>query len=323
MRMVVLGAPGSGKGTQAKKLEAALKIPQISTGDLLRTAVEKGTPLGKLAKAAMDAGQLVSDDVVLAMLRDRLALPDAKKGFILDGFPRSVPQAQALDVLLHQLGQPLDLALLMEADTDILMQRMTGRRTCVSCGELYNVYSSPPKMDDRCDECGGRLRHRADDNEEIISNRLRVYENQTLPLAEQYRNEGMLRTVQGVGDIDIIFKAVTKVVKDASSQRKSTSRSDAIKQAVARQHVAVDLGSDNVATSTSVKVSATKEASVKQAADKKKKVSKAAKAESPAKSAAKKTVKKKAVAKKKAVVKKKAAKKKGVAKKKTVKKKKR
>ena len=181
MRMVLLGAPGSGKGTQAKRLQVEYKIPQISTGDLLRAAVEQGTPLGRQAKAAMDAGQLVSDEVVLGMIRDRLVQPDARRGFILDGFPRNIPQAQALEALLEQIGQPLDLVLLIDVDYDSLIQRMTGRRTCVSCGQMYNVYFAPSKMDDRCDACGGRLHHRADDNEETIGNRLRVYEAQTAP----------------------------------------------------------------------------------------------------------------------------------------------
>ena len=149
MRMVVLGAPGSGKGTQAKRLQVNYKIPQISTGDLLRAAVDQGTPLGRQAKAAMEAGQLVSDEVVLGMIRDRLVQPDARRGFILDGFPRNIPQAQALELLLDQIGQPLGLALLIQVDYDSLIQRMTGRRTCVACGQMYNIYFSPSKMDDR------------------------------------------------------------------------------------------------------------------------------------------------------------------------------
>ncbi|HSJ49243.1 MAG TPA: adenylate kinase [Gammaproteobacteria bacterium] len=235
MRMVLLGAPGSGKGTQAKRLQVEYKIPQISTGDLLRAAVEQGTPLGRQAKAAMDAGQLVSDEVVMGMIRDRLVQPDARRGFILDGFPRNIPQAQALEALLEQIGQPLDLALLIEVDYDSLIQRMTGRRTCVACGQMYNVYFAPSKMDGRCDECGGRLHHRADDNEETIGNRLRVYEAQTAPLITYYREQGLLRTVQGVGEVEDIHAAVRKVVDSVKQLRKSASRSDAIRQAVARQ----------------------------------------------------------------------------------------
>ncbi len=207
MRIVLLGAPGSGKGTQAKLLTEQYRVPQISTGDLLRAAVKSETPLGLQAKAAMDAGRLVSDDLVLAMIRERLSQPDAHNGFILDGFPRNLAQAQTLDAMLDRMGQPLDAALLIDVDLDILMQRMTGRRTCESCGQTYNIYSSPSKLEDRCDKCGGNLRHRADDNEETIGNRLRVYEAQTSPLIEYYRAQNRLRTVQGVGEITHIFAA--------------------------------------------------------------------------------------------------------------------
>ena len=165
MRIVLLGAPGSGKGTQGKQLVDQYHTPQISTGDLLRAAVAADTPLGRMAKAAMDAGQLVSDEIVLGMIRERLAEPDAQRGFILDGFPRNLSQAETLDGMLRDLGQPLDLALLIDVDFDVLMQRLTGRRTCESCGAVYNIYSSPPKFDDRCDLCGGNLRRRADDAE--------------------------------------------------------------------------------------------------------------------------------------------------------------
>ncbi|MBK8162087.1 MAG: adenylate kinase [Gammaproteobacteria bacterium] len=215
MRIVLLGAPGSGKGTQAKLLTDQYRVPQISTGDLLRAAVKSGTQLGLQAKAAMDTGRLVSDDLVLAMIRERLTQPDARNGFILDGFPRNLAQAQTLDAMLERMGQPLDLALLIDVDLDILMQRMTGRRTCESCGQTYNIYSSPSKLEDRCDKCGGNLRHRADDNEETIGNRLRVYEAQTSPLIEYYRTQGRLKAVQGVGEIPQIFAAIKQVVQEA------------------------------------------------------------------------------------------------------------
>ena len=155
MRIVLLGAPGSGKGTQAKQLVDRYKIPQISTGDLLRAEVRDRTPLGVQAKAAMDAGQLVSDEIVLLMIKKRLGQPDAERGFILDGFPRNIPQAEALDRLLTELDQPLDLALLIDVDFEILMQRLTGRRTCRDCHQMYNIYTSPPKLEDQCDKCGG------------------------------------------------------------------------------------------------------------------------------------------------------------------------
>ena len=214
MRIILLGAPGSGKGTQAKLLAEKYKIPQISTGDLLRAAVVAGTSLGRLAKVTMDAGQLVSDEIVLGMIQDRLAAPDTRKGFILDGFPRNIQQAEALDSLLERLSQPLQAALLIEVDVDILMQRLTGRRTCESCGQTYNIYTSPSRLDDKCDKCGGNLRHRADDNEETIGSRLRVYEAQTTPLLAYYRKQGKLRTVQGVGEIADINRAVSRLADE-------------------------------------------------------------------------------------------------------------
>lgn len=228
MRIVLLGAPGSGKGTQAKKLTEKYRVPQISTGDLLRAAVKAGTLLGLQAKAAMDAGRLVSDEIVLGMIKERLSQSDAQKGFILDGFPRNLAQAEALDVLLDKLKQPIQAALLIEVDLDTLIQRMTGRRTCESCGQMYNIYTTPSKLDDRCDKCGGNLRHRADDNEETIGNRLRVYEGQTSPLIDYYRSQGILRTVQGIGDISDIHKAVIKIVTHLPDRAKrSGDKTDA------------------------------------------------------------------------------------------------
>ncbi len=230
MRIVLLGAPGSGKGTQAKLLAEKFTIPQISTGDLLRAAVAAGSPLGLQAKASMDSGQLVSDTIVLGMIEERLAKSDSQKGFILDGFPRNIPQAEALDVLLEKLHKPLDSGLLIDVDFEILLQRLTGRRTCESCGQMYNVYTSPSRLDERCDKCGGNLRHRADDNEETIGNRLRVYEAQTAPVVAYYRHQGKLRAVQGIGDIPDIFAAIQKALgepaqaKPAPVPAKSTPR---------------------------------------------------------------------------------------------------
>jgi adenylate kinase len=221
MRIVLLGAPGSGKGTQAKLLTEKYRIPHVSTGDLLRANLAAGTPLGLQAKAAMDAGQLVSDDLVLAIIRERLKNSDAKKGFILDGFPRNIPQANALDSMLRNISQPLDAAILMEVDFDILMQRLTGRRTCENCGAAYNVYTNPPRLDDQCDRCGGPLHHRADDNEETIGNRLRVYEGQTKPLIGYYRDQGRIETVDAVGDVKDILKRMIAVLDPISKgQRK-------------------------------------------------------------------------------------------------------
>jgi adenylate kinase len=242
MRIVLLGAPGSGKGTQAKFLAERYKIRQISTGDLLREAVASNSPLGRQAKVAMDAGQLVGDEVVLGIVQERILRADARSGFILDGFPRSLPQAEALDLLLGSVGRPLDVAVLLAVDVDALLQRLAGRRTCLSCGQEYNVFYSPPHLDGRCDACGGRLRHRADDNEETIGNRLRVYEAQTLPVINYYKEQGLLRTVQGVGEIPHIFKAMCKVLDDvkAKARTRSDSRSEAIRRAIARQQLGPD-----------------------------------------------------------------------------------
>ncbi len=215
MRIVLLGAPGSGKGTQAKQLVEKYKIPQVSTGDLLRAAVAAGTELGKKAKAAMDAGQLVSDDIVLGMIQERLAKPDAKAGFILDGFPRNIPQAQALDAMLARLGQPLQLALLVDVDQEVLMKRLTGRRNCsnAACGAIYNIYFSPPKSANKCDKCGASLTHRSDDNEATVRNRLNVYEQQTAPLVSYYKAQNKLRSVKGVGAVSEIFRNMCDIIE--------------------------------------------------------------------------------------------------------------
>jgi len=215
MRIVLLGAPGSGKGTQAKLLVERYQIPQMSTGDLLRAEVGAGTELGKKAKIAMDAGQLVSDEIVLGMIQNRLSKPDAKSGFILDGFPRNIPQAQSLDAMLARLGQPLQLALLVDVDTEVLMKRLTGRRSCSSaaCGAIYNIYFSAPKSPGKCDKCGSSLQHRSDDNEDTVRKRLTVYEQQTAPLISYYRAQGKLRTVKGVGAIAEIFRNVSDIIE--------------------------------------------------------------------------------------------------------------
>lgn len=211
MRTVLLGAPGSGKGTQGVVLSKKFNIPQISTGDLLRAAVKAGSELGKKAKSAMDAGALVSDDIVIGLIRERLSEEDAQNGYILDGFPRNIPQAEALDAMLDQLGQPLQGVVLLDVPFEELMQRLTGRRTCKDCGAIYNIYLSPPKTEDHCDRCGGELFQREDDNEETIGNRLKVYEEQTAPLIGYYQNQSKLHTIAGTGDIDNITNQVGAV----------------------------------------------------------------------------------------------------------------
>ncbi len=212
MRIVLLGAPGSGKGTQAKLLMEQRGIPQISTGDLLRAAVSAKTALGLKAKAAMDAGELVSDEIVLGMVRERLAEPDAERGFILDGFPRNGAQAAALDALLAEIGQDIDRAVHIQVAFDELLKRLTGRRTCTQCGALYNVYFSPPRQEGVCDRCGGTLMHRDDDNEQTISRRLRVYQEQTQPLVDYYQAQGKLATVSGSGEVADILRRVSETL---------------------------------------------------------------------------------------------------------------
>jgi adenylate kinase len=205
MRIVLLGAPGSGKGTQAKKLVADYGVPQVSTGDLLRDAVARGTEHGLRAQAAMNAGQLVSDEIVLAILKERIAQPDAANGFILDGFPRNLAQAEALEAVLADAGQPLDAAVLMDLDFTILMKRLTGRRSCTGCGRVYNIHFLPPPADGRCGSCGGELVQRADDREETISRRLEVYRAETEPLVEYYRKLGKLKVVAAEGELDEVY----------------------------------------------------------------------------------------------------------------------
>jgi adenylate kinase len=214
MRIVLLGAPGSGKGTQSQLLVDAYGVPQISTGDLLREAVSKGTELGLKAKAAMDAGKLVDDATVLGMIRERLAKPDALKGFILDGFPRNIAQAEALQNLLGDLGQPLQAVVLLNLDLGILFKRLTGRRICEGCGRVFNIYTSPPGTLPHCDKCGdrGRLIQRPDDKEDVIAKRLEVFEAQTKPLIKHYRDAGLLRIVDADADVQTVFKSIQRAV---------------------------------------------------------------------------------------------------------------
>ena len=205
MRIVMLGAPGSGKGTQAQRIQKDHGLPQVSTGDLLRHAVADKTPLGQKAKKAMDAGELVSDDIVLGMIKERIAQPDAKRGFILDGFPRNASQADSLDALLAGLKLKLDRVVLMDVDFDILMKRLTGRRTCSKTGAVLNVYFSSPAELEACRKAGGELLQREDDNEATIRNRLQVYERQTAPLVDYYTKRTLLATVPATGEVDAVY----------------------------------------------------------------------------------------------------------------------
>jgi adenylate kinase len=209
MRLVLLGAPGAGKGTQAKKIIEKYPMPQISTGDLLRAAVAAGTALGKEAKAVMDKGELVPDSVVLGMVEERLKQDDCKSGYILDGFPRNTRQAEALDAMLGKLNMALTAALSVDVPFENLMKRLTGRRTCKACGQMYNVFFNAPKKEGACDKCGGQLFQRDDDKEETIKKRLDVYNAQTAPLIDYYGKKGILKSVDGgTGTIDEIFVKV-------------------------------------------------------------------------------------------------------------------
>lgn len=213
--LIFLGAPGAGKGTQAREVAKHFTIPQISTGDILRDAVKKQTPLGLAAKVKMEAGQLVPDEVVCGIVEQRIDEPDCKTGFILDGFPRTIPQAQFVDRMLQSKGRGNPLVLNIRVDNDVLMKRLTGRRTCAVCGEIYNVYFNPPKKEEVCNKDGGKLLHRADDNEDTIRQRLVAYENQTSPLIDYYRQKSMLHDVEGDRDPELIAGELLKFLGNA------------------------------------------------------------------------------------------------------------
>jgi len=197
MRIILVGPPGAGKGTQAEKIVAKYNVAHISTGDILRANVKAGTELGKKAKSFMDAGALVPDDVIVGMMRGRLAEDDCKNGFILDGFPRTVPQAEALDGLLAEMGIKLDGVILLDVDDDTVVERLCGRRMCKKCGRIFHVSFKPSSKGDLCDECGGELYQRDDDKEEVIRQRLAVYHSQTAPLVDYYGKAGLLLRVPG------------------------------------------------------------------------------------------------------------------------------
>ena len=217
MRIVFLGAPGSGKGTQSQRLVERHGIPQISTGDLLRAHVREGTELGKRAKSVMDAGKLVDDATILGMVQERLGRPDAARGFILDGFPRTIPQADGLNAMLASIGQPLDVAILFNVDDDKLIKRISGRRTCEGCGRVFNIHTSPPGVAPHCTQCGDqpRLVQRPDDNEETVTRRLAVYNEQTRPLVDYYRSRGLLREIDADAEVDAVTTRIEQILKRA------------------------------------------------------------------------------------------------------------
>jgi len=208
LRLIIFGAPGAGKGTQAQLLSSRLGIPQVATGDILREAVKKGTELGRLAKQYMDRGELVPDEVVIGIVEERLKQPDCSKGFILDGFPRTIKQAEALDRILAKLGVKLDAVINLEVDEEEVVKRITNRRTCRNCGAVYHLIFNPPKNDEVCDKCGGPLYQRDDDKEETVRNRLRVYREQTQPLLKFYEERGLLKNVNGNLSIEEVFKEI-------------------------------------------------------------------------------------------------------------------
>ena len=213
MKLVLLGPPGAGKGTQAAMLVERFGIPQISTGDILRAAVREQTPMGIKAKEYMDAGGLVPDEVVIGIVRDRLQQPDCEQGFILDGFPRTVPQADALKQTLNQLNKPLNAAISLEVNTDALVERLTGRRTCSQCGKGFHLKYDPPGSDGRCAVCGGELVQRADDQEETIRKRMAVYHQQTAPLEDYYRREGLLTSIDGMAEIAAVQQEIVAALQ--------------------------------------------------------------------------------------------------------------
>lgn len=214
MVILLLGAPGSGKGTQAKYLIDTLKIPQLSTGDMLRAAVKAGTPLGKEAASFMQKGALVPDSLVLGLIEERIRLDDCRTGFILDGFPRNISQADALDGVLKKVGKKVDRVIAIDVSEGELVVRLTGRRTCKACGAGYHVKFQPPRVVGKCDKCGGELIQRSDDVESVIRERLKVYSEQTAPLLDYYSARGSLRKVAGVGQPQEVVERIAHALKD-------------------------------------------------------------------------------------------------------------
>jgi adenylate kinase len=214
LRVVLLGPPGAGKGTQAKLLQEQFEACQVSTGDILRKAVAEKSPLGKAAAAYLKRGDLVPDGVIVKLVAERLKEKDCAPGFILDGFPRTIPQAQSLGEILQQMGLRLPIVLLVRVPENILIERLAGRRTCRSCGALYHLHFNPPTQQNICDRCGSELLQREDDREETVRARLKVYDNQTAPLVGYYRERGLLREIDGVGNVEEIRNRLIKSLED-------------------------------------------------------------------------------------------------------------
>ncbi|MGH7889885.1 MAG: adenylate kinase, partial [Thermodesulfobacteriota bacterium] len=202
MRLIIFGPPGAGKGTQALRISNKYGLLHISTGDMLRASVKEGTELGKLAKSYMDKGELVPDNVVIGIIKERIKKSDSKDGFLLDGFPRTIPQAGALDKMLSEEGYKVGTVISIEVDDDEVVKRITGRRVCEKCGAMYHIIFDPPKNSGYCDKCDGKLYQRDDDNEDVVRNRLKVYQNQTAPLKDFYKKTGILKPVRGTGTVE-------------------------------------------------------------------------------------------------------------------------
>lgn len=212
VNLVLMGLPGAGKGTQADKIVGKYNIPHISTGDMFRAAIKEGTELGLQAKSFMDKGELVPDEVTIGIVRERLSKEDCENGFLLDGFPRTVAQAEALDSMLADLGKKIDYVINIDVDQSILMERLTGRRICKNCGATYHLVFNPPAKEGVCDRCGGELYQRADDNAETVQNRLDVNIQQTKPLLNFYEDKGYLRNINGQQDIDVVFADIEELL---------------------------------------------------------------------------------------------------------------
>ena len=212
MKIVMLGAPGAGKGTQAKMIAAKYQIPHISTGDIFRANIKNGTDLGKKAKEYMDQGLLVPDELTCDLVMDRIQQDDCVNGFVLDGFPRTIPQAEALDAALEKIGQHMDYAIDVDVPDDNIVNRMSGRRACLDCGATYHVVSLPPKTEGKCDHCGSDLVLREDDKPETVQKRLSVYHDQTQPLIDYYKKQGILKSVDGTQPMEAVFTAITDIL---------------------------------------------------------------------------------------------------------------
>ncbi len=214
MNLILMGLPGAGKGTQAEKIVQKYQIPHISTGDMFRQAIKDETELGLKAKSYMDKGELVPDEVTVGIVRERLSKDDCQSGFLLDGFPRTVPQAESLEEILKDLNKKVDYCIHIDVDQDLLTERLTGRRVCKSCGATYHLVYNPPKTEDVCDKCGGELYQRDDDNEETVKNRLEVNIGQMKPLLDFYKERNVLKTIDGNQEIDKVFEDIDRLLAD-------------------------------------------------------------------------------------------------------------